>query len=82
MESRNMPDANAATEERLRDAFRRRDAGAARDLLQRHPEFRRRIDKPAFSFNAPAIVAFASDAAMVDVLFEVGRPKEERWRTI
>jgi ankyrin repeat protein len=58
--------------ERLHDAFRRGDADTVRRLVQRHPEFRARINEPVFSFNSPAIVAHADDPAMVEVLLELG----------
>ena len=56
----------------VRDAFNRRDAEGVRRLLQRHPQLRAHIDDPLFAFDAPAIVAFSSDAAMVQVLLESG----------
>ncbi len=58
--------------ERLHDAFGRCDARAVRQVLQSHPEFRARINDPAFAFNSPAIVAFADDDAMVEVLLDFG----------
>jgi ankyrin repeat protein len=73
-----VPDKIITTEERLHDAFRRHDAGAVRDLLQRHPDFARRIDEPVFTFDAPAIVAYANDAAIVDVLLEFGANPNRR----
>jgi ankyrin repeat protein len=78
MESRDLPETNDAAEERLRGAFHRRDAAAVRHLLERHPEFRQRINEPVFSFNAPAIVAYANDAAMVDVLLDFGADPNRR----
>lgn len=69
---------NDDPEDRLRDAFRRRDASAVRHLLSRHPGFRERIDEPLFAFNAPAIVAYANDAAIVDVLLECGADPSRR----
>jgi ankyrin repeat protein len=78
MESNNQAEANDTAEKGLRDAFRRRDAGAVRQLLQRHPELRQRINEPVFSFNAPAIVAYANDAAMVDVLLDFGADPNRR----
>jgi len=70
--------AGGTPEERLRDAFRRGDAREVRSLLERYPEFRRRIDEPVFGFDAPAIVAFANNAAMVDVLLEFGADPNRR----
>ncbi|HYW49174.1 MAG TPA: hypothetical protein VE861_01140 [Gemmatimonadaceae bacterium] len=64
--------------ERLHDAFLRRDAGAVRELLSAHAEFRPMIDAPLFEFNAPAIVHCADDAAMVDVLLAFGADPNRR----
>jgi ankyrin repeat protein len=73
-----VPDADDTIEERLGDAFRRNDAGAVRGLLHQHPDLARRIDEPVFSFDAPAIVRYANDAAMVDVLLEFGANPNRR----
>lgn len=59
-------------EARLHDAFHRRDAAAVDRLLGEFPAFRDRIDEPVFPFDAPAIVTFARDAAMVRVLLAHG----------
>jgi hypothetical protein len=67
-----------APEERMRAAFRRRDADAVRSLFQRHPELRERIDEPVFGFDSPAIVAYADDPAMVDVLLAFGADPNRR----
>lgn len=64
--------------ERLHDALRRRDAAALREALASDPALRARIDAPAFPFNAPAIVAFAREAAIVDVLLEFGADPNRR----
>jgi hypothetical protein len=45
----------------IHDALCRRDAGDVRRLLEQHPGLRGRINDPIFSFNSPAIVAFAED---------------------
>ncbi|HYC50974.1 MAG TPA: hypothetical protein VEB19_07700 [Gemmatimonadaceae bacterium] len=58
--------------ELAREAFDRRDAAGLRRLFRRHPELQAHIDAPLFAFDAPAIVAFSSDAAMVRVLLELG----------
>ncbi|MDF2775605.1 MAG: ankyrin repeat protein [Geminicoccaceae bacterium] len=65
-------------EERLHDAFRRRDASAVRRVFQQYPEFRKRINDPVFDFNSPAIVAYANDVEMVDVLLEFGADPNRR----
>src|SRR5215210_2100460 len=53
-------------------AFQRRDAAAVRRLLTSHAQLRAHLDEPVFSFDSPAIVAFANDDAMVEVLLEFG----------
>lgn len=62
----------------MHDAFARRDASAVRALFAEHAELRKRIDEPVFSFDSPAIVAFANDPAMVEVLLEVGADPNRR----
>ncbi|MEO6527643.1 MAG: ankyrin repeat domain-containing protein [Gemmatimonadaceae bacterium] len=54
------------------DAFQRCDANALRRVLAKHAELRARINDPVFSFDSPAVVAFAQDDAMVEVLLEFG----------
>lgn len=74
--------ATRPVEELAHHAFDRRDAGAVRTLLAGHAGLRARLDEPLFSFNSPAIVAFANDLAMVDVLLEFGADpnrKSEWW---
>jgi ankyrin repeat protein len=73
-----MPKPSDTPDDHLRAAFRRHDAAAVREALKRHPEFRERIDEPVFPFNSPAIVAYANDAAMVDVLLEFGADPNRR----
>ncbi|HEV8184861.1 MAG TPA: hypothetical protein VGP40_02820, partial [Chthoniobacterales bacterium] len=65
-------------EEQLRAAFQRCDANAARQLLSAHPEFSARIDAPVFGFDSPAIVAYADDLAMIDVLLDFGADPNRR----
>ena len=62
----------------LHDAMHRRDAGTVRRLLAEHAPFRAHIDAPVFACNAPAIVAYADDAAMVEVLLEFGADPNRR----
>ena len=64
--------------ERAHAAFRRRDAKALRGVFERHPELRAQIDEPVFAFDSPAIVAFARDPAMVDVLLGFGADPNRR----
>ena len=65
-------------EEQLRAAFQRCDANAVRQLLGAHPEFSARIDAPVFGFDSPAIVAYAGDLAMIDVLLDFGADPNRR----
>lgn len=65
-------------EERMHDAFRRHDAVAVRTLFERHPALRDRINEPVFAFDSPAIVAYAGDPAMVDVLLDFGADPNRR----
>lgn len=67
-----------APHERMHVAMMHGDAVTARELFDQHPEFRRMIDAPLFAFNAPAIVACASNAAMVQVLLEFGADPNAR----
>jgi ankyrin repeat protein len=62
----------------LRRALDRRDAREAARLFEQHPELRQRIDEPVFSFDSPAIVAYAGDAAIVDVLLAFGADPNRR----
>jgi ankyrin repeat protein len=71
-------DARGAPEEQLADAFHNRDAAAVRALFGWHPQLRRRIDDPVFGFDSPAIVAYAGDLAMVEVLLEFGADPNRR----
>ncbi|HVH57367.1 MAG TPA: ankyrin repeat domain-containing protein [Vicinamibacterales bacterium] len=69
---------NGRAEEEIRDAFEHRDAEAVRRFLEQNPELRARINEPVFGFNSPAIVAFANDPAMVDVLLDFGADPNRR----
>lgn len=64
--------------ELVHDAFSRHDAGAVRAALENYPELRARINDPMFAFDSPAIVAFADDPAMVDVLLDFGADPNRR----
>jgi hypothetical protein len=68
----------SAIDDQLREAFERHDADQVRAILQKHSDLRSRIDEPVFAFNAPAIVAFAGDPAMVDVLLDFGADPNRR----
>jgi ankyrin repeat protein len=73
-----VPDEANTIEERLRDAFHGHDAGAVRRLLRQHPDLALRIDEPVFTFDAPAIVHYANDVDVVDVLLEFGANPNRR----
>ena len=73
-----MPEGHASPDGAIHDALCRHDAAEVRRLLREHPELRQRINEPLFSFNSPAIVASANDAAMVDVLLEAGADPNRR----
>ena len=64
--------------ERVHDAFGRHDAGTVRMLFEKYPELRARINDPLFDFDSPAIVTFADDLAMVDVLLDFGADPNRR----
>lgn len=72
------PEPAADAIRRFHDVFRRRDAQGAAALLRDHPEFRARINDPVFPFDSPALVHFAADAAMVEVLLEAGADPNRR----
>jgi len=71
-------DAGRPPLELMHDALRHHDASAVRRLLENHAELRERINAPVFAFDSPAIVAFANDLAMVDVLLEFGANPNRR----
>jgi ankyrin repeat protein len=65
-------------EERMRQAFHSHNAHEVRRLFEDHAELRKRINDPIFSFDSPAIVAYANDPAMVDVLLDFGADPNRR----
>jgi ankyrin repeat protein len=71
-------DDKRSPEERMHDAFNRHDAKAVRMLFEKNPALRARINEPLFAFDSPAIVAYASDPAMVDVLLDFGADPNRR----
>jgi hypothetical protein len=71
-------DDKRSPEVRMHDAFSRHDANAARALFEKYPALRQRINEPLFAFDSPAIVAYASDPAMVDVLLDFGADPNRR----
>ncbi len=62
----------------LHAALQRRDADMARALLSQHVTLRAHLNDPVFAFNAPAIVAYANDVALIDVLLEFGADPNRR----
>jgi ankyrin repeat protein len=71
-------DDKRSPEERMHDAFDRHDAKAVRTLFEKHPALRARINEPLFAFDSPAIVSYAKDPAMVDVLLDFGADPNRR----
>ena len=71
-------DDKRSPEERMHDAFNRHDAKAVRTLFEKNPALRKRINEPLFAFDSPAIVAYAKDPAMVDVLLDFGADPNRR----
>src|SRR5260221_6617811 len=65
-------------EAQIHHALERHDADTVRRLLERHAELRARINEPVFAFDAPAIVAFARDRSIVDVLLDFGAHPNRR----
>lgn len=66
--------------EQAKQAFHRDDAAAVRDLLDRHPELKARINEPIGGFDSPAITCVRSQA-MLDVLLDAGADinAKSRW---
>ena len=65
-------------EQLVHDAICRKDVSEIRRLASAHPALLARINDPIFGFNSPAIVAFADDDAMVDLLLELGADPNRR----
>jgi len=67
-------------QQRLHEAFERRDWQTVRHLFGSHPGFRARIDDPVFPFDTPVLVHFAAaqDLEAVDVLLELGADPNRR----
>lgn len=66
--------------ELLKEAFKNDDAPWFRKLLERHPEFKARINEPIGSFDSPLITHVRS-RAMLDVLLDAGADinAKSRW---
>jgi hypothetical protein len=65
--------------EQIKAAFRADDAEQVRQFLDRHPEFKTRINEPIGPFDSPAIVSVRS-RAMLDVLLDAGADINARSR--
>jgi hypothetical protein len=65
--------------ELLKKAFHAGDAAMLRKLLDRHPEFKARINEPIGSFDSPAITQVRT-REMLDVLLEAGADIDARSR--
>jgi hypothetical protein len=57
--------------ELLKDAFKNDDAPLFRKLLERHPEFKAKINEPIGSFDSP-LITHVRGRAMLDVLLDAG----------
>jgi ankyrin repeat protein len=66
--------------ELIKQAFRDDDAVLVRKLLERHPEFRAKINEPIAAFDSPAITHVRS-REMLDVLLDAGADinAKSRW---
>ena len=66
--------------EQLKSAFEKSDAPLFRQLLERYPEFKAKIDEPIGPFDSPAITHVRS-REMLDVLLEAGADinAKSRW---
>src|SRR5690348_16765038 len=82
-----MPPANsknnsvpASPIECFRQAFDANDARSLRELFQRYPQLKAKIDEPIAAFDAPAI-ARARSPEMIDALLEAGADinAKSRW---
>ncbi len=65
--------------EQARDAVSQENPAALRDLLQKHPELRRKIDEPMAAFDSPLITTVRS-REMLDVLLAAGADINARSR--
>jgi ankyrin repeat protein len=61
----------ASTMAEVRDAFHKDDAAAVRQILERYPQLKRRINDPIGDFDSP-IVMHVRSRAMLDVLLDAG----------
>lgn len=65
--------------EQITDAIGMDDAERVRELLQRHPEWKARIDEPIAAFDSPVITC-ARSKSMLDVLLAAGADINARSR--
>ncbi|MCI0697630.1 ankyrin repeat domain-containing protein [candidate division KSB1 bacterium] len=66
--------------EQIKEAFHKDDAASVRELLERYPELKTKINDPLAAFDAPAIVCVRS-REMLDVLLAAGADinAKSRW---
>jgi len=66
--------------EQIKEAFRKDNAASVRELLERYPELKAKINEPLAAFDAPAIVCVCS-REMLDVLLSAGADlnAKSRW---
>src|SRR5437773_74742 len=65
--------------ELLKKAFAEHDAASFRQLLERHPDLKAKINEPVAAFDAPLIIRVRS-REMLDVLLEAGADINARSR--
>jgi len=66
--------------EQIKTAFHKDDAATVRELLERHPELKAKINEPLAAFDSPAILGVCS-REMLDVLLAAGADinAKSRW---
>lgn len=66
--------------QQITEAFKEDDAARVRQLLERHPELKAKIDEPVASFDSPAVIHVRSKQ-MLDVLVDAGADinAKSRW---
>src|SRR5215510_9592453 len=65
--------------EQFKEAWAREDAGSFKQLLDTHPELKKKINEPVAAFDAPIITQVRS-RAMLDVLLDAGADINARSR--
>lgn len=69
---------NPSPEQRMMEAVHKRDTATMRSLFASYAELRARINDPVHSFDSPAVVAFANDLPILEVLLEFGADPNRR----